>query len=76
MKGDMILVRNALHKSIGIRPLGPREEYTKGLILLQLHYMYNHVSAMGLLFSFHTIYSRNLLILSWRYQFDSVPNQS
>ena len=31
-------------KDFGIRSLGPRKEYSKGLILLQLHYMYNHVS--------------------------------
>ena len=35
---------NAFQKNIGIRPLGPRDEYSKGLILLQLHYMSNHVS--------------------------------
>ena len=34
----------ALVQCTGIRILRPWEEYSKGLILLQLHYMYNHVS--------------------------------
>ena len=35
---------NALQKKYGIRPLGPRDVYSKGLIVLKLHYMSDHVS--------------------------------